>query len=235
VIEARGVTVRAGRVTLLERVDLDVHPGEIVALFGPNGAGKSTLLAAIAGDRAPAAGSIRIGGRDVRAMTPRELATRRAVLRQKSTLSAAFTALEVVRLGQPRADDAVARRCLAEVELAHHADRLYPSLSGGEQQRVQLARILAQLAPGAALLLDEPVAALDLRQQRLVGRIARRCADRGHAVVLVAHELEFVARCTDRVVLLCRGSVLHEGAPADVFRPALIASAFDIPLERTSG
>jgi iron complex transport system ATP-binding protein len=133
----------------------------------------------------------------------------------------------VVRLGQPRADDAVARRCLAEVELAQHAGRLYPSLSGGEQQRVQLARILAQLAPGAALLLDEPAAALDLRQQRLLARIARRCADRGHAVVLVAHDLDLVARCADRVVVLRRGSVLHD-VPRDGLTAEVIATAFEL-------
>ena len=236
-IEARGVIVRAGRHTLLAGVDLEVRRGEIVALVGPNGAGKSTLLAAIAGDRPPAAGSIRIAGRDIRAMTTRELAARRAVLRQSSTLTAAFTALEVVRLGQPSANDSIARRCLAAVELEHFADRIYPSLSGGEQQRVQLARILAQLEPrpDAALLLDEPAAALDPRQAQLVERIARACADRGHAVLMVAHDLDLVARAADRVVLLRRGTVVADGAPEDVLASSPVSRAFDTPVvvERT--
>lgn len=232
-IEARGVTVRAGRTTLLDGIDLAVHGGEIVALFGPNGAGKSTLLAALAGDRRPAAGSVRLDGRDVATLSPLELAARRAVLRQRSMLDARFTALEVVRLGQPRADDAVARACLEAVELGGLADRIFPTLSGGEQQRVQLARILAQLEgrTRAALLLDEPAAALDLRQQRLVEHIARRAAERGHAVVLVAHEVDFVARCADRVVVLRGGTVLADGAPDAVLTSALVSHAFDVSVE----
>jgi len=233
VIEARGVVVRAGRATLVDGVDLAVRGGEIVALFGANGAGKSTLLAALAGDRRPAAGSVRLDGRDVATLSPRELAARRAVLRQSSSLTAAFTALEVVRLGQPRADDGVARRCLAAVELAGFADRIYPSLSGGEQRRVQLARILAQIdgRAGAALLLDEPASALDLRQQRLVERIARGAADRGHAVVVVAHDLEFVARCADRVLVLRAGVSLADGPPLDVLTSQLVSRTFDAALE----
>jgi iron complex transport system ATP-binding protein len=239
ILEARGVTVRAGRATLLAGVDLDVRGGEVVAVFGPNGAGKSTLLAALAGDRRPTTGTVRIAGRDATALSPLELAARRAVLRQRSMLTAGFTALEVVRLGQPRADDTTARACLAAVELSGFADRLYPALSGGEQQRVQLARILAQLdgRTGGALLLDEPAAALDLRQQRLVERIARSSADRGHAVVLVAHDADLVARCADRVLVLRAGIALADGPPAAVLTSALVSRAFDLPieLERTPG
>lgn len=238
-IEISDVTVRAGRTTLLDRVNLDVRDGEVIALFGPNGAGKSTLLAAMAGDRRLASGSIRLAGRDVCAMSPSELAIRRVVLRQKSSLNAAFTALEVVCLGQLRGCPRLAQQCLAEVELASMLDRAYPSLSGGEQQRVQLARALAQLdgSRTAAFLLDEPAAALDLRQAQLVARIARGRAGRGHAVVLVAHDIDLVARCADRVALLHRGALLAVGSPDDVLTSALISRAFDVSveLERTTG
>jgi iron complex transport system ATP-binding protein len=232
-IEGRGIIVRAGARTLLDRVDLDVAGGEVVALFGANGAGKSTLLAALAGDRRPAAGTVRLGGRDVARMPALELAARRAVLRQRSWLTTAFTVLEVVRLGQPRADDAAARRCLAVVGMEPFADRVYPSLSGGEQQRVQVARVLAQIEgrPGAALLLDEPAAALDLRQRRMVEHVARSAASRGHAVVLVAHDLDVVARCADRVVVLRAGAVLADGSPECVLTSALLSRAFDIAVD----
>jgi iron complex transport system ATP-binding protein len=237
-IEARGVTVRAGRAVLLDGVDLDVHAGEVVALFGANGAGKSTLLAALAGDRPPAAGTIRLDGAPIGELSPRALAARRGVLRQHASLAAGFTALEVVQLGQPRADAARARACLAEVELADFADRRYPSLSGGEQQRVQLARVLAQLADRrrAALFLDEPAAALDLRQQRLVARIARASAARGHAVVLVAHDPDFVARAADRVVVLRAGRVLADAAPEGALTADVLSRAFGLPvaIERTA-
>jgi iron complex transport system ATP-binding protein len=233
VIEARGVVVRAGGRTLLDRISLDVAEGEVIALLGANGAGKSTLLAALAGDRTPAAGGVWIGGRDVARMSARELAGRRAVLRQRSWLTAAFTVLEVVQLGQLSSDDGAARRCLGVVGMEGFVDRLYPTLSGGEQQRVQLARVLAQIdgRPGAALLLDEPAAALDLRQRRMVEQVARGAAERGHAVVLVAHDLDVVARCADRVLVLRAGAALADGPPSRVLSSALLSRAFDIPVE----
>ena len=232
-IEARGVVVRAGGRTLLDRISLDVADGEVVALLGANGAGKSTLLAALAGDRPPAAGCVWIGGRDVARMSARELAGRRAVLRQRSWLTAAFTVLEVVQLGQLCPDDAAARRCLGMVGMEGFADRVYPTLSGGEQQRVQLARVLAQIdgRSGAALLLDEPAAALDLRQRRMVEQVARAAAAHGHPVVLVAHDLDVVARCADRVLVLRAGVALADGPPGRVLSSALLSRAFDIPVE----
>jgi iron complex transport system ATP-binding protein len=237
-IRVRGLVVRAGPAELLRGIDLDVLAGEVVVLVGPNGAGKSTLLAAIAGDRAPAAGTITLAGHDVTAQDAVTLATLRAILRQRSSLTAAFTALEVVRLGQPRADDATALSALRDVEMAGRAHRSYPTLSGGEQQRVQLARILAQLAgrPTAALLLDEPTAALDLRHQQLVLACSRRAAHAGHPVVIVMHDLALAARCADRIAILCDGRLLATGPPADVLTSALVSRAFDadLSIERTA-
>ena len=238
-IQARKVLLRVARTVLLRDVTLDVHAGEVVALVGPNGAGKSSLLAAIAGDRPLARGQIRIAGRDVTTEPPRVLATLRAVLRQRSPLAAAFTALEVVQLGQlatgPGAE-ASARAALARVELDGLAHRSYPTLSGGEQQRVQLARVLAQAADQAvhsamAVLLDEPTSALDLRHRQLVARLARRAAADGHAVVIVVHDLDLAVRAADRVIMLAGGQILADGAPSDVLTPALIGRAFDVPPE----
>ena len=234
----RGVVVHAGRAAILRGVELDVAAGEVVALVGPNGAGKSTLLAAIAGDRRPTAGTITLAGRDVATCDARALAELRAMLRQRSALTAAFTALEVVRLGQHRADDARALAALRDVEMDGRAQRSYLTLSGGEQQRVQLARVLAQLdgRPGAALLLDEPTAALDLRHQQLVIACGRRAARAGHPVVIVLHDLARAARVADRIAVLCDGRVLAHGAPADVLTSELISRAFDVELalERTA-
>jgi iron complex transport system ATP-binding protein len=226
-------------VTILHGVDLEVAAGEVVVLVGPNGAGKSTLLAAIAGDVAPAEGTITLAGHDVATQDAPTLAGLRAMLRQHSSLTAAFTALEVVRLGQPRADDAAAWAALRDVEMERRAHRSYPTLSGGEQQRIQLARVLAQLAgrPGAALLLDEPTAALDLRHQQLVIACGRRAARAGHPVVIVMHDLALAARCADRIVLLCDGRVLAHGAPGEILTSELVSRAFDaeIAVERTAG
>lgn len=236
-IAVRHVSVRAGAATLLDDVDLDVASGELVAIVGPNGAGKSTLLAAIAGDRALARGAVSLHGSNVATSSIADLARLRAVLVQRSQLSLAFSALEVVQLAGHAIDRALAHRCLADVGLAAFAHRAYPSLSGGEQQRVQLARVLAQLAraPRAVLLLDEPTSALDPRHQQLVLALARRAANAGHAVVVVLHDLTLAARCSDRVVLLAGGRVVGTGPPAAILTPDRLAAAYSVPFEVLRG
>jgi iron complex transport system ATP-binding protein len=237
VIVGTGITVCAGTATLLDGVDVRVADGELLAIVGPNGAGKSTLLGALAGDRRIARGSIAIDGRDLARLSIVELARRRAVLPQRSGLALAFTAREVVRLASAAVDDALATRCLAEVELEAFAERAYPTLSGGEQQRVQLARVLAQLAqhPRSVLLLDEPTAALDLKHQQLVLGLARRAARAGHPVIVVLHDLTLAARTCDRAMLLARGTVAAEGAPDAVFDADTLAAAYGLALEIVRG
>ena len=232
-IEARRVTVRAGAATLVDTIDLDVADGEVVAIVGPNGAGKSTLLAALAGDRRLDRGRIALAGRDVRTASITDLANLRAVLPQRSQLSLAFTALEVVQLAARTIDRSLALRCLADVELESFAPRRYPTLSGGEQQRVQLARVLAQLAraPRAALLLDEPTSALDAKHQQLVLALARDAATAGHAVVIVLHDLTLAARWCDRIVLLAGGRVTGDGPPEAVLTPTRLAAAYATQFE----
>ena len=236
-IEGRDITVRAGAATLLDGVELRVADGEVLAIVGPNGAGKSTLLGALAGDRRIARGAIAIDGRDLARISIAELARLRAVLPQRSELALAFTAREVVRLASAVVDDTLATRCLAEVQLEAFADRDYTTLSGGEQQRVQLARVLAQLAnhPRSVLLLDEPTAALDLKHQQLVLGLAKRAAGQGHPVIVVLHDLTLAARTCDRAMLLARGRIVAEGAPEVVFDADTLAAAYGIALEIVRG
>ncbi|HEY0254441.1 MAG TPA: ATP-binding cassette domain-containing protein [Kofleriaceae bacterium] len=195
---------------LVREVTLDVQPGDVIALFGANGAGKSTLLSLLAGDRRPTAGTISYAGRDLSRIPSRELARYRAVLRQHSQLTAAFTALDVVRLG--RDDREVAGHYLSEVGLRHLATRVYPSLSGGEQQRVHLARVLAQVHARhpSAIFLDEPNSAADLRATEVVDRLVTDAAVRGHAIILVAHDVATIARCATRVLVMHEGRVIAD-------------------------
>jgi iron complex transport system ATP-binding protein len=222
-IAARDVEVHARHVVLLQQIDLDIRTGELVAIVGPNGAGKSTLLGALAGDRPLAAGRVLLHGRDAHRTSTGELALLRAVLPQRSQLSLAFTAREVVQLGGPHIDRALAHRMLAAVDMTRFAERSYVTLSGGEQQRVQLARVLVQLtrSDAAALLLDEPTSALDARHQQLVLGIARRLATAGRAVVVVLHDLTLAARWCDRVVLLAGGRMLAYGSRTRAARACL--------------
>lgn len=234
------VRVRIGDAVLLDGVSLVVQPGEVVAVVGANGAGKSTLLKVAAGERSPSAGRVTLDGRPLGAFSPEALALRRAVLPQHSALQFGFTAAEVVRLGRtPHAgratraqDEAAVERALAQAGVSHLAGRRYPTLSGGEQQRVHLARTLAQLDgrhdEPRYLLLDEPTASLDLAHQHAVLRTARALAEAGTGVLVVLHDLNLAAQYADRLAVLRRGRLLADGPPAEVLDPALVHAAFDV-------
>ena len=215
-----GVTVRVPGRTLVDGVSLDVWPGTVTALVGPNGAGKSSLLRVVSGERAPDAGTISVRNGDalapLHALAPDVLARRRAHLPLESALAFGFTAAEVVALGRTPhrtgldADTAAIARALDDAGALDLVARRYPTLSGGEKQRVHLARVLAQLDSddAALLLLDEPTNNLDLAHQHRVLDVAREMAGRGLAVVVVLHDLNLAAQVADRIVLL-QGCLLY--------------------------
>lgn len=236
-LTATGVSVELGGHQILDRVDLRVAPGELVVLVGPNGAGKSTLLAALAGDLAPSAGQVTLDDIDVATLRAGELGRRRGVLLQKQNLAFGFRALAVVEMGRapwhrtPRAadDEVVVERAMAQADVLALADRVFWTLSGGEQARVAFARLLAQEAP--VLLLDEPTAALDVSHQETLLEVARACARAGSAVVVVLHDLSLAAAYADRVCVLSRGRVRADGPPRDVFEASLLSEVYDHPIE----
>lgn len=236
-LRAEGVTVeRAGR-PILSQVDLEVHHGETLALVGPNGAGKSTLLGALCGDLRPKTGTVEIAGAPLNAWTPRELAMRRSMLPQHHTLSFPFTVAEVVRMGRmpwfgtelEEEDDSAVGQAMRDADVAALADRPFPSLSGGEQARVALARVLAQRA--AVVLLDEPTAALDIRHQELVFAVTRGQTVRGHAVVAVVHDLGLAAAYADRVAVLSAGRLVACGPPHEVLTQSLLSEVYQHEIE----
>ncbi len=235
--EARGLVVRLGGRTVLDGVALTATAGRLTALVGPNGAGKSTLLAALAGDLAPEAGEVLVRGRNVAGWAPAELAMRRSVLPQSASLAFPFPVGDVVRMGRAPwsgtpaedADDEAVAWALAATETAEFAGRPFAELSGGERARVALARVLAQRA--GLLLLDEPTAALDLRHQELVLRLARERAAAGDAVVVVLHDLGLAAAYADEVTVLDGGRVAASGPPAEVFDCALLSEVYRHPVE----
>jgi len=240
-LEASRATYAINGRRLVDEVDLKLQPGKVVAVVGPNGAGKSTLLRLLAGEIAPTAGCVRIDGRELKSVVPRELARRRAVVPQSTALSFPFTVLEVVLLGatvpgfapaEPRAF-AIAASTLRTVGLAGFEQRLFTELSGGERQRVHIARALCQLATArphpsetASLLLDEPTANLDLSHQGTVLGEARRQAHRGLAVLAILHDLNLAAAYADEIVLMARGRIRATGKPADVLRDDLLSEVY---------
>ncbi len=236
-LEAQGVGYQIDGRALLAGVSLTLAPGEVLALAGPNGAGKSTLLRILAGDLAPTSGAVTLDGRPLAAFRARDLALRRAVLPQQTLMQFAFTARAVVamgrhphltRYGETDHDEAVVRAAMGRTETMPLAERAYPSLSGGEQGRVSLARVLAQEAP--ILLLDEPTAALDLRHQQAVLAIARALAAEGAAVLAVLHDLNLAAAYADRVALLAAGKVVTVGTPWDTLTAEILTAVFEHPI-----
>lgn len=232
------VDVARGSKVLVREVTARLAAGERLAIIGPNGAGKSTLLHTLIGDHVPAAGRVLVDGAPLTALSGRERARRVALLPQASTLNFPFTVTEVVALGRaPHASGAVIDReivaaACAATDIVHLAARRYTRLSGGERQRVQLARVLAQIwraedAGARLLLLDEPVAALDLGHQ---GWVMDRLADfaaQGVAIVMVLHDISLAARHADCMLALRDGAVVAQGVPRDVVTVETMKRLFD--------
>jgi iron complex transport system ATP-binding protein len=231
-IEVVGLGYRIGEADLIADVDLTVEPGELVAVVGPNGAGKTTLLGLIGGDLVPTSGSITVAGH--RPTETGLLATERAVLPQHHVLQFAFRCLDVVMLGRhphptgEEEDRVAALRAMDRTDTAQLADRLFTTLSGGEQTRVSFARILAQATP--IVLLDEPTSSLDLRHQELVMSTLRGIALDGGSVVAVLHDLNLAARYSDRVVLMSEGRIRAAGRPSDVFTGPMVSEVYAHPV-----
>lgn len=235
----RSLHVDLGRAPVLKSISATARAGHVTAVIGPNGSGKTTLLRVISGD-VNYGGQILLDGDDIAGLKPWELAARRAVLPQAATLAFPFTVAEVVRLGLTSGPHAartdLIARALAEVDMEPFAGRLYQELSGGQQARVQLARIRVQIwepvEAGRArwLFLDEPVASLDIAHQIGVMRLLRRFADAGGGVVMVLHDLNLAAMAADTVWLIHDGQMLQAGAPRDVIGGPALATAYGCPI-----
>lgn len=241
-IEAENLLVRVGGRILLDHVSLALRPGMFTAIVGPNGAGKSTLVRALTGEIKPAGGRACLDGEDLARLAPRRLAARIAVLPQASQLSFPFTVHEVVRLGiadrrDPRRVNLAVLAALDRVDLAGFGGRLYQQLSGGEQQRVHLARVLCQLpepvVEGRAnwLFLDEPTASLDLRHQVMAIEAAKAFARAGGGVVAVLHDLNLAVRHADRIVVIAAGRIAADGAARMALTDDLVRRVFGVVLE----
>ena len=236
-LRAERLALRRGPCTVLEGIDLELRSGEVFGVLGPNGAGKSTLLAALGGELAPATGRVLLDGRELTGWPGRARAQRLAVLPQSSTLSFAFRVEEVVALGRlPHAsgwqrDAQIVEAALAAADALHLRGRSYLALSGGERQRVHLARVLAQLWPGAAgqvLLLDEPTAMLDPLHQHTILQAVQALAAQGVAVLAVLHDFNLAARYCDRLLLLGGGRAQAVGTPDEVLQVAPLKAVFGL-------
>ena len=240
-IGAAQVTFSRGGRRILGPVDCVLRAAQVTAIIGPNGAGKSTLLRILSGAVPPDGGQVEFHGQSLVDWPRDALARTRAVLAQESRLQFAFQVEEVVMLGRTphlrgfarRADRDIVRATLHRVGMESFARRDYTTLSGGEKQRVQLARALAQIESppnGHArfLLLDEPVSALDLKYQHEVLRMARTLAGEGIGVVIILHDLNQALEYADHVLAMQYGLIEAEGRPADIITPGLVKKLYGV-------
>lgn len=223
-IRVQNLHLKLGNKTILRDVSAQFDYGELTILLGPNGTGKSSLLKVIT-QELPMQGYVFVNEKAVQAWPSRVLAKHMGVLPQSSNLVFNFTAQEVVELGGIALDNSqvkiqqLAQKNMQRTDTQHLATRTYPSLSGGEKQRVHLARVLTQLEQSderKVLLLDEPTAALDLSHQHQTLTLAKQLTEHGAAVVIVMHDLNLAAQYADRVMILNNGDIVANGSPWEV-------------------
>ncbi|MGF1452890.1 MAG: heme ABC transporter ATP-binding protein [Opitutales bacterium] len=243
-LTAENISVKRGRNTVLRQAYLSLRPGVLTVVVGPNGSGKSTLIKAVTGELPLARGGVRILGKtlDEHLRHPREIAQWRAVLPQQSNLFFNFSVLDVVMMGrtphlvrgETARDYDICEQALERVGATAFRDRSFQQLSGGEKQRIQLARVIAQLhdaveqgRPGL-LFLDEPTANLDLKHQYQILDTAREFAVAGLAVCVILHDLEQARQIADEVMVLNHGAVRGYGPAADVLSASRIRHVFEV-------
>ena len=258
-LQAHGIAVQRGERQILTDIDLSLPAGQVIGVLGANGAGKSTLLAALAGELSPSTGRITLNGRPLSAWPAAELARCRAVLPQSPSLQFDLPVATVIgmgaypharhtRTGAPRTDSRdtaraaiaedqrILQRVLALADVQDLYERRYRLLSGGEQQRVHLARVLYQLLLARqghdeyrVLMLDEPTASLDPRHQlHLLSAVHTLAHEENVAALVILHDLNLAAGCCDRLLLLGQGRVAARGTPAQVLTPDTLRQVYGV-------
>ena len=258
-LRAHGIAVQRGERQILSDIDLSLPAGQVIGVLGANGAGKSTLLAALAGELSPSTGRITLNGRPLSAWPAAELASCRAVLPQSPSLQFDLPVATVIGMGAyPHArhsrtgahptnrhdtaqaamaeDQRILQRVLVLADVQDLYERRYRRLSGGEQQRVHLARVLYQLLLARhgndeyrVLMLDEPTASLDPRHQlQLLSAVYTLAHEENVAALVIVHDLNLAAGCCDRLLLLGQGRVAACGTPAQVLTPDTLRQVYGV-------
>jgi len=235
-------TTRSGR-QILSDITLDIQPGSVLAVVGPNGSGKSTLLRCMGGLLPITRGTVTLGGKPLNRIHRTEIARSITYVPQETRLDFAFSVREIVLMGRyahrgrferlRQSDEEAAGQALLRADVAHLADRPATGISGGERQRVLIARSLATQAP--FLLLDEPMASLDVVHALEILELCRSLAADGNAVAVATHDLNAVYRLADRVALIDAGRLLAVGAPSAVLTSENLGRAFGVRAETLYG
>ena len=235
---ARSLSYRVGDAVLVSKVDLEATQGRLIAVIGPNGAGKSTLLNLLSGNLRPSEGQVLLNGIDTMSALPGDLAVVRSMLTQREPIDLPYTAGQVVHMGRfpyrrdeansAARDAAAVADAMERTDTSQFAGRIYATLSGGEQTRVSLARVLAQDTP--IVLLDEPTTALDVAHQERIMRETVHLSRGQRAVVVVLHDLNAAAIHADQIVVMNQGAVVARGQPRDVLQQDLLSTVYQQPM-----
>ena len=236
---ADNISLHLSGFDLLRNISLEVEAGAVTAIVGPNGAGKSSLLKVLTGEITATRGDVYLNQRELTHWPLLDRAQMLAVLPQHTLLNFPFTADEVVGLGRiphqtgVTKDNQIITQALDLVDASYLQKRFYTQMSGGEKQRVQLARVLAQIWQPSDhgeqfLVLDEPTSAFDLSHQQLTLDIVRQLAERGVGVLMVVHDLNLAARCADNLVVFDGGVIAAQGKPKDILSEQLIDKVFGV-------
>ncbi|MEH6632553.1 MAG: heme ABC transporter ATP-binding protein [Halopseudomonas aestusnigri] len=248
-LKATSISVRIGQSVLLKDINLELKPGIFLGILGPNGAGKSTLLKVLSGEIPPSEGTVELDRAPLKHWKDEALAKRRAVMPQASQLAFPFSSRSVIAMGRwpyeklctPFVNRISVERAMALTDVRHLAERSYSVLSGGEKQRVQLARALAQTmglvgdCTAKYLLLDEPTAGLDIAHQHAVLKAARQqCRDNNTATLAILHDLNQAALYCDEVAIISNGSLVSNGPTEKVMDPHILSDTFKCKVTKIS-
>lgn len=239
-LEAADISYKAGKKDLLFPTSLSFAPGLFHVIMGPNGAGKSTLLKLLAGSQQAASGKIVLDGRELNTYAQKELATKRAVLSQHYHISFPITVRDIVLMGrypyysqQPRPEDLdICKEAMQRMEVTAMADRDYGTLSGGEAQKVQMSRVLAQIGGnetvGKLLFLDEPVSNLDIRYQYELMRVAKELCSQKHTVIAILHDINLALSFADHIYFMKEGKLIYQSNEPLNITKEIIDEVFDV-------